>query len=189
MKYGLLLALFIALSPGATAEPTVNIRYKYYWIYPKNEQDLSNALDQQSPIIFNGQKYRGYTQWQIHWDYRWWETPHSCKITTAQTTLTVTYTLSQIAKDHPVNAKTRQTFERYLEALYRHEQNHKNFGLYAAREIEKSLLNLPAFSQCSQLEQNANQLGQRLIEKYHQRDIEYDRQTDHGRTAGVSLGL
>lgn len=189
MKYWLLLCLLLGFTPSVQAEPLVNIHYKYYWIYPKNKRDLNNALDQQSPIIFNGTKYRGNTQWQVNWNYRWWETGNSCKITTAKTTLTVTYTLPQIAKNHPVNPETRQIFDRYLQALYQHEQNHKNFGLAAAREIEKSLLNLPAFSTCTQLEKTANQVGQRLIETYHQREIEYDRQTDHGRTEGVTLRL
>lgn len=187
MKYWLLLYLFLGLTPLAKAEPVVNIHYKYYWIYPKNKRDLGNALDKQSPIIFNGKKYRGYTQWQVNWRYRWWETANSCQITSAQTTLTVTYTLPQIAKNHPVDRETQQTFNRYGQALYQHEQNHKNSGLYAAREIEKTLLNLPAFPLCSQLETRANQLGQRVIEKYRQRDREYDRQTDHGRREGVLL--
>jgi len=187
MKYWLLLCLLFGSISPVKAEPVVNIQYKYYWIYPKNKQDLGRELDRQSPIIFKGKKYRGYTQWRVNWNYRWWETANSCKITTAQTQLAVTYTLPKIPDNHPVNAETRQTFNRYFQALFKHEQNHKHSGLLAARAIETALLNLPTFPTCPALEATANQVGNRLVEKYRQRDIEYDRLTDHGRTEGVML--
>ena len=187
MKYWLLFCLLFGVIPQAKAEPMVNNQYKYYWIYPKNKQDLGKALDQKSPIIFNGKKYRGYTQWQVNWNYRWWETANSCKITTVKTTLTVTYTLPRIPDNHRVDAETRQSFNRYWQALFNHEQNHKNSGLFAAREIEKALLNLAAFPTCQQLQTTANQIGNNFIQKYRQRDIEYDRLTDHGLTEGVML--
>jgi predicted secreted Zn-dependent protease len=187
MKYWLLWCLLLGGIPPAQAGPTINTHYKYYWIYPKNKQDLGKALDKQSPIISNGQKYRGHTQWQVNWHYWWYENPNSCKITKVKTALTVTYTLPRIAENYRVDAETRQSFDRYWQALFNHEQNHKNSGLLAARAIEKALLNLVAFPTCQQLQTTANQIGNNWVQKYRQRDVEYDRHTDHGRKEGVML--
>jgi predicted secreted Zn-dependent protease len=169
------------------ADPRIDVHYKFYWIYPKSKQDLGRELDRRSPIIFKGKKYRGYTQWQVTWNYRWWETTNSCKVTTAQTQLKVTFTLPKIPNNHPVDAQTRQGFNRYFQALFKHEQNHQQSGVLAAKAIESMLLGLPSFSTCAQLENVANQLGYKIIKKYRQRDLDYDRRTDHGRTEGVML--
>ncbi|MGL5033422.1 MAG: DUF922 domain-containing protein, partial [Microcystaceae cyanobacterium] len=57
----------------------------------------------------------------------------------------------------------------------------------AAQEIEKSLLNLGTFPNCQELKAKANRVGDRLIKKYAQRDIDYDLRTEHGKKEGVML--
>lgn len=179
--------LSLLLSISVTAEPTVKIDYKYYSIYPKTKWDLNKELNERSPIIFQGKSYRGYTKWFVKWQYRWWKTNKDCKITTVNTTLDVTYTLPKIPSNHPADAEARQVFQRYFNALFKHEENHKNSGLFAARTIEKSLLNLGTFPNCPSLKVAAESKAQQIIQQYRQRDIDYDRQTDHGRKEGIMI--
>ncbi|MFN9175743.1 MAG: DUF922 domain-containing protein, partial [Synechocystis sp.] len=40
---------------------------------------------------------------------------------------------------------------------------------------------------CQPLQTTANQIGTNWVHKYRQRDVEYDRHTDHGRKEGVML--
>lgn len=169
------------------AEPKTTIQFKYYPIYPRRPQDLAQELDARSPIIFQGKKYRGYTQWRVRWQFYWQEAPQSCRITRVNTYLEVIYTLPQIPPRHQTTPETRQKFNRYLQALFQHEENHKNSGLDSAGEIERTLLTLAPVKTCSQLETLANQTAQAIIEKYRRRDREYDQRTDHGRREGVTL--
>ncbi|AIE74944.1 MULTISPECIES: DUF922 domain-containing Zn-dependent protease [unclassified Synechocystis] len=183
----LIIILGLLWPVNTTAEPAVQIEYKYYSIYPKNKWDLNRELDQRSPIIFQGKRYRGYTQWLVRWQYRWWSTAQDCKITNVTTNLNVTYTLPRIPPNHPAEPETRRVFGRYLAALFKHEENHKNSGLYAARAIEKALLNLGSFPNCQSLQTRAESIAQQIVYQYRQRDLDYDRQTDHGRKEGIMI--
>jgi predicted secreted Zn-dependent protease len=191
VKSALLAPLIVALGALWTtrvgAEPIVKIEYKYYSIYPKTKWDLNNELNQRSPIIFQGKRYRGYTQWLVRWQYRWWSTAQQCQITNVTTNLDVTYTLPRIPPNHGADSEVRQVFNRYLAALFKHEENHKNSGLYAARAIEKSLLNLGQFPNCQSLQTKAESTAQQIIQRYRQRDLDYDHQTDHGRKEGIII--
>jgi predicted secreted Zn-dependent protease len=179
--------LGLLVSPPVQAEPTITTTFQFYDIYPRQVKDIGPELDHHTPIRVQGRKFRGYTKWYVRWQFTWYEKPGRCDITGVQTFLTVNYTLPRIPAKHRLPPATRAAFDRYYQALFRHEQNHKNSGLYAAREIETAIANLPPFKTCPALETAANQLGYRLIERYAQRDRDYDRETDHGRLEGVVL--
>ncbi|WP_228014847.1 DUF922 domain-containing Zn-dependent protease [Synechocystis salina] len=181
----IVLGLFGAARVGA--EPIVKIEYKYYSIYPNTKWDLNNELNRRSPIIFQCKRYRGYTQWFVRWQYQWRSTAQQCQITNVTTNLDVTYTLPRIPPKHGADPEARQVFNRYLVALFKHEENHKNSGLYAARSIEKALLNLGPFPNCQNLQSKAESTAQQIIQRYRQRDLDYDRQTDHGRKEGIMI--
>lgn len=191
LRTGLTVSIAITIgfcqATAVVAEPTVNVQYRYYSIYPRTKWDLNRELDQRSPIIYQGRKFRGFTNWQVQWNYQWWQTAQSCKITSVNVRLDVIYTLPRIPDNHNADAEARRVFNGYFAALMRHEQNHKTSGLLAARAIEKALQDLPAFPTCAQLESTANQVGNQLVERYRQRDRDYDRATDHGRKEGVSI--
>jgi predicted secreted Zn-dependent protease len=53
--------------------------------------------------------------------------------------------------------------------------------------VEKALLNLGSFPNCQKLESAANQKGHLILQQYVQRDIDYDKRTDHGRLEGVMV--
>ena len=97
--------------------------------------------------------------------------------------------MPKIADDFPVGSDIRSSFDKYYKALLKHEKEHKNSGLYAARDIEKEILSLGAFNNCQKLEKIANNKGKNIIEKYNKRDKDYDQRTDHGRTEGVNINL
>jgi predicted secreted Zn-dependent protease len=183
----LIVALGLLWTVRVGAEPIVKIEYKYYSIYPKTKWDLNNELNQRSPIIFQGKRYRGYTQWLVRWQYQWWSTAQQCQITKVTTNLDVTYTLPRIPPNHGSDPEARRVFNRYLAALFKHEENHKNSGLYGARAIEKALLNLGPFPNCQSLQSKAESTAQQIIQRYRQRDLDYDRQTDHGRKEGIMI--
>lgn len=185
LLWGPVLGLLVSLP--LWAEPTITTTFQFYDIYPQQIKDIGPELDHHTPIRVEGRKFRGYTRWHVRWQFSWQEQPGRCDITGVQTFLTVHYTLPRIPAQHRLPPATRAAFDRYYHALFRHEQNHKNSGLYAARDIEKAIAGLTVFNTCSALETTANQIGYRLIERYAQRDRDYDQATDHGRLEGVVL--
>ena len=75
----------------------------------------------------------------------------------------------------------------FLEALRRHEEEHKEHGLKAAREIETVVLAVKPASNCEDLGAAANAAAEAIVAKYQALDEEYDRKTDHGRNQGATL--
>jgi hypothetical protein len=182
-----LIPLFLLIFFPVLAEPTIETKYNFYSIYPQKKQDLEAEMTKRSPIIYQGKKFKGYTKWYLEWRIRWIENQGSCKITQVKTALTITYTLPKIPEEFGTSEETRTIFNDFYAALFKHEQNHRDSGLFAARDIEKALLNLDSFPSCQQLELTANQKGHQILQQYVQRDIDYDKRTDHGRLEGVMI--
>ena len=95
--------------------------------------------------------------------------------------------MPKISDSHNVKPEVERVFNQYQSALLKHEQGHKDSGLYAAREIEQKLRSLGACKDCKNLEQAANQTATQIIKKYNERDKNYDLKTDHGRLQGVNI--
>jgi predicted secreted Zn-dependent protease len=177
----------LLISSIAYAEPTINTRFDFYDIFPSTKNDLGREMENRSPIEEDGITFIGHTDWQVKWNFKWKKKNKMCNITKVRTSLKVTYTMPQIAKDHEVSQSVRQSFADYYNSLLNHEKGHMSSGLYAARDIEKALLSLGSFKSCDTLEETANATGDRIIKKYNKRDIEYDINTNHGETEGVSI--
>ena len=171
------------------AQNSVHISYQFYTIAPQKIQDLPIELDHRSPIVYQGRKYHGYTQWWVSWQFYWYENPASCQITQVKTTLKVVYNLPKLLEKSATNAPLKKAFDRYYQALFNHEQNHKNHGLEAALAIQAQLENLRSFPTCRDLNHQANALVQSLIRAYRQKDLDYDRRTEHGRLEGAVINL
>jgi predicted secreted Zn-dependent protease len=178
--------ILLACSP-VVAEPMIDTKFIFYPIFPKQKQDLETEMNKKSPILFKGKKFKGHTKWYVEWRIRWQENRGSCALTQVKTSLRITYTLPQIPDDYSTPTETRKVFNKFYAALFKHEQNHKDSGLFAARNIEKALLNFPAFPNCRNLELAVNQKGHLILQQYVQRDIDYDQRTDHGRLEGVMV--
>jgi predicted secreted Zn-dependent protease len=76
---------------------------------------------------------------------------------------------------------------KFIDALQRHEDGHKDHGLKAGKEIETAMLAVKPASNCEDLERAANTAAQAIVTKYQALDEEYDRKTDHGRNQGATL--
>jgi predicted secreted Zn-dependent protease len=85
------------------------------------------------------------------------------------------------------SAQQRQAFYPYLSRLRTHELGHYQMGKEAAGAIERGIQQLPAASSCPALEQDANNLGYRLLAEYQGRERQYDQSTGYGKTQGASL--
>jgi len=184
--FGLLLALFAAVS--TYAEPVVTTSFEYYDIKPAQRSDINNEMSDKSPIRQGSSTFLGLTKWHVKWRFNYkMSTAGLCSITKVSTTLDVKYTMPRIAEDFAVKADVLTAFNRYYEALMLHEEEHKNSGLYAAREIEAALPKLETDTDCDRLVNTANSLGHKIIKKYYKRDADYDKKTDHGRLEGVDI--
>jgi len=180
MRIFMFFIIFLA-SFSVSSEPKISTEFNFYTIYPTHKKDLEPEMRERTPIEKEGIKYNGHTHWKVNWTFQWKEASELCQISEVNTYLIIKYTLPRIPSDHTVSSTVRHTFDKYYESLFKHEQGHKDSGLFAARDIEEALLSLGLFKDCNCLETVANKIGEEIIGKYNKRDKDYDTRTNHGR--------
>jgi len=91
------------------------------------------------------------------------------------TSLDVKYRMPRIPASHAVDKGVRSSVNGYYKALMKHEVEHKNSGLYAARDIEGALMKLEEDTDCDRLSESANLLGNKIVKTYNKRNKDYDK--------------
>ena len=182
----LLTALCAGAVCGAQAAVIEEHHARPYTVHAQPTESLRQALNAASPITVGGQRFHGYTRWNVRWTFRWRPEPSSgrCRITEVTTRLRTEVQLPELQNAAPAQ---RALFDRYLSALSRHEQGHVQFGRDAARAIDEGIAQLPTAPDCATLEREANALGHRLLREHAEREKQYDRDTRHGASQGAKL--
>ena len=148
-------------------------------------ETLRKALNAATPIAVDGQRFHGYTRWNVRWTFRWWrEASGRCAITEVTTRL---HTEVQLPELQAASPEQQAAFDRYLRALSDHEQGHVQIGRDAAQAIDQGIRQMPAAPDCATLEREANALGHRLLQDHVAREKQYDQSTRHGATQGARL--
>jgi predicted secreted Zn-dependent protease len=183
---GIIFCMLFLFGSTVYAETTIEERYDYYAIEVSPETDLIAELDAKSPVRFNNAIYHAYTATNIAWTFGWQNEQQGCHITWVNTAVEIIYTLPQL-QNGDLGPKLRPIWDRWYPALQMHEHHHGEIAIKTAGELESSILQLPSFSDCKELEEYANQLGDTSIEKLGNRHREYDARTNHGEKEGAAL--
>jgi predicted secreted Zn-dependent protease len=156
-----------------------------YTIEGVTPSDLRREMNSKGPADAGGRRFDGYTRWYVSWRYQYNSTAGRCAIASVTTNLKVTITLPQWGSESRANSAVRQQWARYLGALEQHEQGHRRNGIDAANEIDHAIAAMPPAANCDTLGTKANALGAGILNKFKQRDLDYDRDTRHGATQGA----
>lgn len=81
-------------------------------------------------------------------------------------------------------ADQRVRWERYIAALRDHEHSHLDHGRGAQHDFRTVAQGVTAAT-CTAAEKQVREHFDRIVERYRQEDLEYDRRTSHGRTQGA----
>ncbi len=181
----LLLAPALAYTAAAQGAVTAHERAEPYAIRGSSAAELRVEMNAKGPLGGDGRRHDRYTRWQISWRYGYRSGAGRCEIDRVHTEVTVTMTLPSWINEAAVPAGLRAQWRRYLDALETHEKGHARNGLDAAQEIDRAIAALAPLASCDALGTAANAAGNNIIRKYNQRDLDYDRTTDHGRTQGA----
>lgn len=180
-----LLPLLFCLALPAQAEVYEQLNYKHYDVQVASGESLSRALHDASPIRQNGQMFHAYTHWRVQWNL-WWreERDGRCRISLTHTLLNAEITLPRLGGG---DTQQRQRFEQHLAALQAHELGHYQIGQAAAAKIDATLLNLPEYASCNELQHNANLQANAILQRHTEQERHYDQDSGHGRSQGAWL--
>ena len=171
----------------AAAEPLVRMHTSYYYIDGPSATLLAAQLDQNGPVGSDGNHYAGRTRWDIQWKFRRQQQGATCSMKDAVVAVGIAQTLPRWRGEDKGAAALKARWTKFVEALQRHEDGHKEHGLKAARQIEVAVLAVKPASNCEDLGAAANAAADAIVAKYQALDEDYDRNTDHGRNQGARL--
>lgn len=170
-----------------SAEPLVRMHTSYYYIDGASATVLAAQLDQNGPVGADGQRYAGRTRWDIQWKFRHQQQGTACLIKDVAVAVGIAQTLPKWRGEHNGAPALKARWTKFLDALQRHENGHKEYALKTGKEVEEAVLAVKPASNCEDLEASADAVAQAIESKYQALDAEYDRQSDHGRNQGATL--
>ncbi|MFY3383329.1 DUF922 domain-containing Zn-dependent protease [Paracidovorax sp. MALMAid1276] len=178
-------AVLLCCTGAAHAAVEEDSTHRPYPVQVRPGESLRAALHAATPISVGGQRFHGYTRWDVRWSFRWWrEASGRCAITEVTTRLRTEVQLPEL---RGAGAAQQAAFDRYLTALSQHEQGHVQIGRDAAQAIDQALRQMPAAPDCATLERDANAVAQRLLRDHVEREKQYDVRTRHGASQGARL--
>lgn len=179
------LLLLLGFSLSAQAQVEDRLQHQYYDVLVASGESLRQAVNQASTIRQDGQVYHAYTRWRVKWNY-WWQEERDgrCRLTLTLTQLTAQMTLPRLGGG---DTAQRQRFAQYLQALREHELGHYRIGQAAAAAIDAALLATPEYPSCTEMQAQANQRANAVLQQHIERERSFDRDTGHGRTQGAWL--
>lgn len=169
-----------------TNDPNVTVTVNRYPIQGMTAADLRRDLNATGPLDEKtNRRFDGYTRWWVRWRYWYTNQADGCRIDRAEVKTEVTITLPEWNAPLGASSELKQRWQRYITALETHENGHKQNGLDASRDILAKLKDFPAYSTCDQVGLAANEAAHAIIREYNEKDITYDRVTNHGATEGA----
>jgi predicted secreted Zn-dependent protease len=176
----------LAASWGASAASQEQTeRNTYYTITGSSARELRDAMNAKRPVGKDGRPHDAITSWFVRWRYTTTGASPGCAVKTFNVALDITMTLPQWTNESDAAPQLLQQWRTYFAALMKHEEGHKAIGNNAAADIRDGGSRLPSAHGCSDLAKTIETMAGEILERYRQREREYDRDTDHGRTQGA----
>lgn len=164
----------------------VSIQYDYYSILGGSAEELRQQMLQRGPQdAVTGARFDGYTRWNLNWNFETQPLGGQCQVEGISVDAKAIVTMPQWNIPADVPSALAKKWKDYTEALREHELGHVDHARQAKQEILRSFGLLPPAPSCSQAQLIADSLGGQIIQKYAQKDAEYDRITGHGVTQGA----
>lgn len=139
-------------SAPALANPTIMESRETYPIDGTSATEILQQMETRGP-----EGYWAYAEWYVRWNA-------ACEVR-----LRIEYMMPRHVNPALMDEPLRLSWERMIEALGRHEEQHGAHGVGAAEEL--------VAKDCRD--------GNAIIARWSEKDRIYDRETDHGRFEGV----
>ena len=182
-----ILASLIVLPTGSASSVDDSIphtiRHDFYTVEGDTISEILQSLKERAPS-----EYHAYTEWHINWNYTFCIEPTECQLKTFDLHVDVRYTLPQWEKSDGSSKAVVDEWKRYIDAVVVHEEGHTQLAMDAAKEMLELVQsqNWKAGTK-EQLIAKVDKACQNIIDKYRELEIQYDKETDHGRTQGARL--
>ena len=160
-------------------------RSETYDVDGRSIAELVTSIRERGPRI-DDHGFGARTHWSVRWRYGYRAVGAECRPTQIDLELEIVVTLPVWRPGPEVAPDVVARWEAFSEGLSRHEAGHRDNAVEAARRVRDAVREARAVS-CVEMEREVNRAAREIVARHHQRDLDYDRETDHGRTQGAVL--
>lgn len=179
------MAATIACSSLHATDTASSLTVNTYDVYGETVRDIQSDLDKKSPLVDQGRRLQGKTEWRIQTSYKWRIEDDRCVLDQFDATLKVDMTLPHWVQPRHPSPQLQQQWQRYSAALRKHEEGHREIGEDAQQAMLAQARSLGSAGDCDLLAQQINDLVATVIDAHHKLELEYDAKTNHGETQGA----
>lgn len=158
-----------------------------YHVRGSTLDELRASLEPQRYRDSSGLAWDAYTWWEVRWSYPLVERIDSCAIGREQVTVGIRMHLPRWEPPSGADPELAAAWTHYITALEAHEEGHAQIALAAACEVRQVLRSLEPQPDCVLMELAADRATQAVMDRYHELEVQYDRETDHGAAEGAVL--
>jgi len=176
----------VCISTMALAEVSEIIDYTYYELEESGAgQTLKQQLNAATPITRDGRKLHGDTRWKLDWSF---DTEalegDTCKTTDIDIHLDALIRLPELGYN---DDQLQPEFNRYVEALQRHQIGHYIIAIQAANKIDVRLTYMEPVKGCETARAQAEAMAVEIEKEHREKEIAFDEKTRFGAEQGVSF--
>ena len=169
------------------SEIAVTTGYIYYVIEGTTAEQLRDQMNQSGRKDKYGNHWDAYTDWYITWSYPYDQTAHGCSVGEIEVEVEVNFEFPEWNVPVNVSQDLITQWGDFLRALQKHEDGHYEIAIDAACEILQGIYSLPSYPSCLNLDEAVEIKTEQILDVYREREKDYDRDTDHGKSQGVSF--
>jgi predicted secreted Zn-dependent protease len=177
-----LLVLLACLT--GSAQGAVSISTNYYRIEGNSVFELMRSMAQNRPQGWDS-PLDAHTRWHIDWKYMISSQGENSRVRSFVTTTKIVLTLPLWTPGTNASPALVERWTNYCSALFLHEAGHIRIALAAEAEMRKQVLALKMQGTEYDVESLVNQTANKVLEEYHQKELQYDEQTRHGILQGA----
>lgn len=185
LRKAMFMAVALACSGLHAADMTGPLTVNTYDVHGTTVNEIASDLDRNSPIVQDGRRLQGSTEWKIQTSYRWRIEGSRCVLDRFDATLKVEMILPHWVQPRRPPAQLLQQWSRYSAALRKHEDGHFEIGEDAQQEMLARAKSLGSAADCDILAQEIDDLVAAVIDAHHKLELDYDTKTHHGETQGA----
>ena len=154
-----------------------NISFSSYPVTGSDADAIRASMNTHRPTDPNdGRAVDALTRWHIAWRLK--QDGQGCRVTGAPT-FSAHVSLPALSDAQALPADTRKRWTQYDAALRMHEAGHARYAYEHLGDVQGAL--------SAQTCDEANAAGIAAVRTIAKHDVEYDKETDHGRTQGAHL--